>query len=162
MTESLFFEAYPFARRAVEVRSAKYARALRATGLDRDDLEQELLVELFRALSRFDPFRASLSTYVERVIAAKAISVIRRERAQKRCKTEEPPVLRSPDLTINVELRVDIRRTLMPLSKSDRRIARLLLWGQRPTEIARELGSSRAAVYRSMDRIRDALRKHVY
>lgn len=159
MPKSLFLEAYPVARRAVQVRSAMFARVLRLAGLDRDDLEQELLLELFRALTRFDPTRASLPTYVDRVIAAKGISMIRREKAQKRRKTADIPILNPAEISTNIELRVEIYRTLMPLSKFERRVARLLLSDYRPAEIARELLISRAAVYRGMDRIRDALRE---
>ena len=134
------------------------ADMLSAAGLERTDLEQEVLFELFRALSHYDERRASLPTFVERVIAAKTISVIRRERAQKRRKSANE-LRMFTEAPLKIEVRVEIHRALVPLSKFDQRIARLLLADYRPAEISRVLGVSRTAVYRGMDRIRDALRE---
>jgi DNA-directed RNA polymerase specialized sigma24 family protein len=58
---------------------------------------------------------------------------------------------------VSIEVRVDVRRALAFLNVADQRVARMLLhW--RPSEIARMFGVSRAAIYRSIDRIRDGLR----
>jgi len=43
---------------------------------DRDDLEQELLIDLLRRLPRFDPERAQFMTFVVRVVDNKIASII--------------------------------------------------------------------------------------
>jgi RNA polymerase sigma factor (sigma-70 family) len=87
--EALFLEAYPFAHRAAQVRSARYGRILRAIGLDREDLEQDAMVGLWSVLSRFNPARASLRTYSERVVATSVASSLRRATAKRRTVTDD-------------------------------------------------------------------------
>ena len=58
----IFLAAHPLARRAAQVRSIRVLGFLRTLGLDRDDLEQEALISVWRAVSLFDPTRASLRT----------------------------------------------------------------------------------------------------
>ncbi|MGO9111119.1 MAG: sigma-70 family RNA polymerase sigma factor [Thermoguttaceae bacterium] len=155
--EALFLEAYPFACRAAQVRSATYGRILGALGLDSDDLEQDAMAGLWNVLSRFDPTRASLRTYAERVVATTITSALRRAAATKRVVRDDLALLADPvPLLAQIEIQIDIERALTTLKKKDRRVARLLA-GYRPSEVAKALGISRAAVYRSMDRIRMAL-----
>lgn len=159
MSAVLFTKAYPFAKRAVAVHCAAFAGSLRAAGFEPQDMEQEILVGLYRALGQFDPHRAALRTFVDRVIASKAISFIRRAALEMRCRKAEFQI---PDgtYTININLSITIQRAVAQLPPFDGRIARLLLDDYRPTEIARELKVSRSAVYRGMNRIRDVLRQH--
>lgn len=159
MSAVLFAKAYPLAKRAVSVQSAAFAPSLRAAGLGREDMEQEVLLELFRSLSGFDPQRSALRTFVDRVTSAKAISFIRRVLAEKRRKSAEISIPRTTDTTAAIRVRIEVQRTITLLSSFDTRVAHFLLNGYRPTDIARELKVSRAAVYRAMDRIRDALRE---
>ena len=155
--EALFLEALPLARRASQVRSARYDRILGALALDREDLEQDAMVGLWRALARFSPARASLRTYAERVVATRVTSSLRRATAKKRSVSGDAALLADPvSLLVQIEIQIDIERALSTLKKKDRRVARLLA-SYRPAEVAKALGISRAAVYRSMDRIRMAL-----
>jgi RNA polymerase sigma factor (sigma-70 family) len=157
--EELFLEAYPLAQRAAAVRSAATIQALRVMGLDRADLEQELIFAVWHSLRRFDPLRASLRTFVEKVISMKTVSILRNGRAQKRvAKDSEPLNIGSVQVTVRVEFRVDVSRAIKTLCFGDQLLARLLLH-YTPAEIARKLGCSRTAVYRSLDRIGAVFRK---
>jgi RNA polymerase sigma factor (sigma-70 family) len=160
VVDDLFAIAYPLARRAAEVRSARAAWTLRNAGLDRQDLEQEALLAVYLALNSFDPLRAALSTFVERVVAAKTVSVIRRATAQKRNRRESlaPALSAAPQVIVVLELRIDLEQAFRRLNHRDRAVA-LLLGDQNPTEIARRLRISRAAVYRTIRRLRQKLRK---
>jgi RNA polymerase sigma factor (sigma-70 family) len=155
--DDLFREAYPHLRRAVNLRAA-VLRGLRAEGLDQGDIEQEAALAVFRRLGRFDPRRASLPTFVDRVVASAAASLVRRGMAKKRTRIDSELANHLRVHTrVTPDLQVDIFRALSRLSCADQNVAHLVLLEYTPAEIARELGCSRAAVYRSRDRIRSAL-----
>jgi hypothetical protein len=78
----LFLDAYPLARRSARVHSAKWSRVLRAAGVDREDLEAICVAEVWSKLNRFNPTKSSLPTFVERIIAMKTVSFLRRCRTR--------------------------------------------------------------------------------
>lgn len=151
----LFLEAYPFARRAAQMRAATFPRSIYE---DREDLEQHALVSVWAAIHRFDKSRASLRTFVERIVASSISSISRRMRAEKRTRPPEFDPPSSLQLIVRVELRVDLQRLIGRLCSVDRKVAQLLP-ECRPTEIAHRLKMSRAAVYRSITRIRTMLQE---
>jgi RNA polymerase sigma factor (sigma-70 family) len=152
--EDLFLDALPLAGRAAEVRSARVI--IRQAMLDREDVKQEAIIGVWVALSRFDPSRASLRTFVERVVAAKIASLVRRSLAKKR--TKHHAAAESFQWLVGVELHLDLQRLLAQLGPRERRVAELL--GEcSPTQIARRLRISRPCVYRRINRIRAAIRK---
>ena len=153
--DALFRQAYPFARRAAQVRSAAASAA--HAHLEREDVEQEVLVRIWIALARFDRRKASLRTFVERVAANSVASSLRRETAKKRTKSKDhDSVTESRPVLLQIEVRVDFHRALGRLSPTDRRVAGLIA-EEGPARIARILRISRSAVYRSIGRIRVAL-----
>jgi len=151
--EGLFDQAYTFARRSAQARAAAISPFDGAL-LDREDLEQEALVSVYIALPKFDARRATLRTFVERVITNAMTSAQRRATARKRTSSSES----SPQVHVllRVDLRLDLDRLLQRLQPQDRRIA-WLLCEFRPAEVARITAISRPAVYRSIKRIREAL-----
>jgi RNA polymerase sigma factor (sigma-70 family) len=152
--EDLFDLMYPLARRAANVRASSVIP--RYDYLDREDLEQDGLVAVLAAIDRYDVSRSSLRTFVERIVSNRTASILRRDRAGKRTQSADyrPPV-KSPRLFVTLELRLDLDRVLATLGRRERRVARLLE-EYRPAEVARALGICRAAVYRSIDCIREA------
>ena len=153
--ETLFLQAYPLARRAAQVRSVSASASY--THLEREDIEQEMLLSIWVALPRFERARASLRTFIERVAANSLASALRREAAKKRTwikgrdSTDDPPTL-----FLQIEVRLDFHRAMEKLSQTDMRVLELLM-EDGPARIARTLGISRPAVYRSINRIRTAL-----
>ena len=156
LREELFLRAFPFARRAAQVRSAGVIS--RRSEIEREDLEQEALLSVFAAIPRFDRSRASLRTFVERIVATSIASVYRRMGSEKRTKPADYKLPGSLQLLVRVELRVDLQQLLERLEPRDRQVARLLPEYCR-ADIARRLKMSRAAVYRSISRIRNVLRE---
>jgi RNA polymerase sigma factor (sigma-70 family) len=150
--EELFDLAYPLAQRAATVRASS---APRYDYFDRDDLVQDAVTAVLAALDRYDEPRASLRTFVERVASNGIATTLRRARAAKRTSVDYWPALEPRGLPLIVELRLDMHRVLRTLEHRERTVARLLE-EYRPAEIARALGISRTAVYRSIDRIREA------
>ena len=151
-----FQEAYPLARRAAQVHSARWSRVLRAAGHDRDDLEAVCIAEVWGKLHRFNPTKSSLPTFVERIVSTKAVSFLRRCRARKRTRTDgDATGISGIPIDVATARRVDVRRAIALLNDADQKVARMLLhWT--PSEIAKIYGISRAAVYRSVERIREA------
>ena len=155
MREAVFAKAYPLARRVAEVRSAAAMSMSAPVVADREDLEQEAMVGLWRALPQFDSSRASLRTFVERVIATRIASAMRSQRSLRRLPAYDTPPHDLSQPPASVELRSDVERVLAELSDGDRRLA-LLLIDHTPTEASRQLRISRSTVYERIRRIRVA------
>jgi RNA polymerase sigma-70 factor (ECF subfamily) len=154
MDDHLFARAYPWARRAAAVRSAA-ANAF-VPSASREDLEQQVMIAVWLATSCYDPSRASLRTFVERVAANRIVSLLRSVRHSGRSREvplEKASALAAPDG--RDELRADVRRVLAGVSEFDRRIARSLTY-RSTAETSRSMGVSRAKVYRAIGRLRVA------
>jgi DNA-directed RNA polymerase specialized sigma24 family protein len=154
MHDHLFARAYPLARRAAAVRAA--AAMAFVPSASREDLEQQIIIAVWLAISSYDPSRASLRTFVERVSANRMASLIRS--LHHSGQSEEVPLenafgLAAPDG--RNELRTDVTRVLAGVSASDRCIAGSLTY-RSAAETSRSMGISRAKVYRAIGRLRDA------
>ena len=157
-SHELFLEAYPLAGRATWVRSAPVIHLVRDAALDREDLKQEVLVGVWVALSRFDPLRASLRTFVERIVANRITSLVRRlalHRPRRFVEETFQSVLDAAAPDEAIDLRLDVGRVIATLPPFDRAAARHLA-DCSVVETSRRLGVSRAAVYRSIRRIKVA------
>jgi RNA polymerase sigma-70 factor (ECF subfamily) len=155
MLEAAFQQAYPMALRAARVRSAA---AVATAGLpvdEREDLEQEALMGVWRALPRYDPSRASLRTFIERVIANRFASLLRARRRQPKVESLEGQYLGTRDGIPMVEFRNDLQRVVDSLPERDRRLIPCLM-EYNPTEASRSLGIARSTVYERIRRIRMA------
>jgi RNA polymerase sigma factor (sigma-70 family) len=154
MHDHLFARAYPLARRAAAVRSA--AAIALVPSASREDLEQQVMIAVWLAISCYDPSRASLRTFVERVAANRIASLLRSvHHSGRSCEVplEKACAVAAPDG--RDELRADVRRVLAGVSEFDRRIARSLTYHS-AAETSRSLGISRAKVYRTIGRLRIA------
>jgi len=54
------------------------------TASDREDIEQELMLDLLQRLPRFDPSRAKRKTFINRVVDNAVASLVKRQKAEKR------------------------------------------------------------------------------
>jgi len=156
MREALFEQAYPLVRRAVQVRAA--SGAMRPG--DREDFEQEALLGLWIALRRYDPSRASLRTFVERVTDNRFASWMRR-RYHLVVEQLDAHQFPTPNGIPAIQFHVDFERILSCLTDEDRAVAQLLL-DHRPTEISRMLGIAQSTLYARMARLRRAFLKAGY
>jgi len=155
MLDTVFSEAYPLARRSAEVRAAAVVSGVPFANVDREDLQQEALMGVWRELGRFDSSRASLRTFVERVVHSKIASALRSQgRPLRICDLDALPDLAVPP-NESVDLRTDVARALTALRAGDRKLA-LLLADHTPTEASRQLHVSRSTVYEGIRRIRIA------
>jgi RNA polymerase sigma-70 factor (ECF subfamily) len=161
MHETALEQALPLALRAVQVRGATAVATGRATAADREDIEQEAFLGLWTALRHYDPSRASLRTFLERVADKRFASLLRRRRNAIVIERLDGHRLATADGIPAVQFHVDFERILAPLDDSDRALA-LLLVDHGPTEISRMLGIARSTVYARMARLRRAFREAGY
>jgi RNA polymerase sigma factor (sigma-70 family) len=150
-----FLAIYPLARRAAEVRTAAAVARATVVPADREDLAQEALVAVWRALPHYNPSRASLRTFVERVIATRFASLMRTRRRKPALEPLEHYQPVGLDGIPALEFRADFQLVSASLAERDRRLATLLL-DHSPTEASRALRISRSTVYEGMRRIRTA------
>ena len=154
MVEATFEQAYPIAARAARVRATAAVVSGAIPVADREDFEQEGLTACWRALPQFDPARASLRTFIERVIASRITSLVR---AARRSPSHVPlnaagpqPVDSGADLQ---ELYADVARLSSAFGSHDRQLI-LLLLEHSPAEAGRMLGIPRSTVHDRILRLR--------
>ncbi|MBM3745717.1 MAG: sigma-70 family RNA polymerase sigma factor [Acidobacteria bacterium] len=155
MREVTFQQAYPMALRAAQVRSAAAVATAGLPAHEREDLEQEALMAVWRALPQYDPSRACLRTFIERVIASRFASLLRARRRQLTLVPLDGQHLVTRDGIPVVEFRNDLQRVVGSLAERDRRLT-LRLMEHTPTETSRSLGIARSTVYEHLRRIRTA------
>lgn len=144
--------AYPLIRRAAH---ARLRGKLRLTTTDRQDWEQEVLIAAWRALPQYDPTKAALRTFLERVIGNRLASLVRgRHRVPVFVGLED---YHSIDLceAAQVELGRDVRTVVAQLPEPERRLATVLV-SCTPAEASQRLGIARSTVYERIRRIRIA------
>ena len=153
------------------------------TNDEREDIEQDLTLDLLRRLSKFDPSRASRNTFIARVVEHGVARLIERRKAPmrdyRRCtsslndrieddegKSVERGDLIDQDtylestgqpavpLADRVALRVDLDRVLPTLTPELRDLWERRAEGQTFTEISRETGIPRGTLYERMKQLR--------
>jgi len=161
MTDQVFEQAYSMACRAARARLAAAVAMGALPRQDCEDLEQEALMAVWRALERFDPSRASLRTFVEMVVAARFASLMRTRRSLPVLGPVDECHVIGLDGIPALEFRVDLQRACASLTEPDRRLASFLT-DYTPTEAGRALGIARSSVYESIHRIRLAFKKAAF
>lgn len=61
--------------RNIKYQAARLARSGALPGMDKEDIEQELMLDLLRRKGRFDPERASFDTFADRVVTNRVASL---------------------------------------------------------------------------------------
>lgn len=152
-------------RRIVLKVAAAYARGVH----DRDDLAQEIAVQLWRSFGRFDERRAKFSTWMYRVALNVAISQLRQARRGGADRLEPlDAALRghivdvdaAPHEAAERNERVTVLRAFIDgFNPLDRALVLLYLDDRGYAEIAEVLGISETNVATKLNRIKQKLRK---
>jgi RNA polymerase sigma factor (sigma-70 family) len=154
MVEATFELAYPIAVRAARVRATAAVVSGAILVADREDCEQEGLTACWLALPRFDPGRASLRTFIERVVATRIASLVRTAR---RSPVRVPLSAAGPRPTGSgaelQELCADVERLSSAFGGRDQQLI-LLLLEHSPAEAGRMLGLPRSTVHEHILRMR--------
>jgi RNA polymerase sigma-70 factor, ECF subfamily len=148
---------------------------------DLEDLEQELMLDLHRRISKFNPEKAGLHTFISRVLAHCAATLIQKATSPKRGGGREIISLNTnitsnkdghqlelldmvssghelwTDTTPNTndisDIRIDAHLIIQKLTAPLQRLA-LRLLNETVTDISREMGSPRSTLYYAIARIR--------
>ncbi|SHF40469.1 RNA polymerase sigma factor, sigma-70 family [Ruegeria intermedia] len=163
--------------RNIRIRAARLARSGAVPGLDAEDIEQELRLDLIRRAKNFDPAKSSFDTFADRIVAnrvatlASATAAMRAERAML-C-IDAPVGDDDGGLTLSdvlpeaaaldpvdefliahgPGLRGDVGRLLAALCPATRQVA-MAVSQLSISEAARALGVHRSTIYERLGRIR--------
>lgn len=143
----------------------RVANSYARTPPDREDLVQEMTVQLWRSFDRYDD-RYLFSTWMYRVALNVGISFYRREtRRNRRIVAAEDAVLESAtegsaSSTADADLRL-LHRFLEQLGELDRALMLLYLDGNRHQVIAEILGISETSVGTKIGRLKQRLRNEL-
>jgi DNA-directed RNA polymerase specialized sigma24 family protein len=156
VTEAAFEHSYPGISRVAEVRAATIVALHKLPNHARRDLEQEVLLELWRKRLAYDPGRGSWRTFSERVAANRLTSLVRTMHKEpagdfREERLENLITLAAPNDP--TDLRVDVSRVLASVSQFDRSVAVRLI-DSSAKETGQRLGVSRATIYRAIARLR--------
>ena len=178
---------HPYAENLIKYKARRLVGRAGFVRSDQEDIEQELRLDLLRRLSNFDPNKATLNTFADRVVEHKIASIIEARKAglrdyrRQRCSLNDP--LKTPDgkpaergdmldqdATLlrtgganrpadeRIDLRDDIRTVLAGLPPELRRLCRRLM-KRTPTEVERETGTARGTQYESFETLRRRFEK---
>lgn len=164
-----------YAARLIKFKARQLARRSGFSRTDRGDLEQEMWVDLIDRLPRYDPDKASLNTFIARVVERKVVSILRYHLAEMRSPGRNEASLNDP--AVDCDGRVverhqttpeaastwqrlhDLRRDLAEVrahlpSGLLQSIMDEIALGGTINSIAGELGISRRAAERHLDELR--------
>ncbi|MDB5407742.1 MAG: hypothetical protein JWL84_2654 [Rhodospirillales bacterium] len=165
-------------RREADLAAARLVRRFRLPHHERDDLRQDLLLDLILRLKSFDPTRGSLGAFAGRIVAHRAARLaarIRRDRGMFAPVSLDDPTPDTEGTTVgdataecsgylammgqptegfaSADRRLDLDRALGTLRRSDLALCGRLTH-RTPTELSEEGLGSRANLYRWVHEIR--------
>jgi RNA polymerase sigma-70 factor (ECF subfamily) len=149
-----------------------YALARRITGTDgnADDVVQETFVSVWRSIERYDPRRASVRTWLMRIVHRRAIDQLRSQMVHSKRRAEGEGVVEElPDkspapesLTLANEQSVEVREALGDLPEDQRKVIELSYFsGFSQTEIAELTGQPLGTVKGRMRLGLEKMRAHL-
>ena len=179
---------HPYAEDLIRIKARRLSGQAGFVRSDQEDIEQELRLDLLRRLPKFDPRKAALSTFADRVVRHKVASIIEAKKARLRdyrrqqCSLNDP--LKTPDGkraergdTVDQneacrrtgrssrstedlrDLANDFSAAVSNLPPNLRDLCRRLLMNPNLTEAAQDAGIPRGTLYESVEKIRRRFEK---
>jgi RNA polymerase sigma-70 factor (ECF subfamily) len=168
-----------YAENLIRFKARKLARTAASPEVDWEDFAQDMRLDLWRRLSKFDPSKAPLNAFITRVVEHKVASIIEARTAPcrdfRRCRSSLNRPLEDQDggrpaecgdtlgedtrhlrtgipghsVEESVDLGLDTKATLARLPPELRDLCRRLM-RQDLTEVARETGTPRGTLHESV------------
>ena len=162
-----------YALKRIKYRVGRLIGRFGLTESDREDLQQDFILELLKAFRRFDPAKSSRKTFIARVLDRKFKHIVRNGATRMRHEARDPVSLDrvmerytpTADVRMNhtgqvciggqqrIELRLDLEQVLATLPARLRRICELRKIYS-PAEIARRLDVVPSTVCRAIAKVR--------
>ena len=173
----------PYAARLIRFKARQLVGKAGFTASDREDIEQELTLDLLRRLPKYNPKRAQLNTFIARVVEHRLASLIEAQKAgirdYRRCRCslnecfedadgrsvervdtfdQEDYLLRTGGQSRPSEelsaLAIDVAAIIEGLPHELRNLCRRLK-AETVTEISRDTGVPRGTIYESIKKLRE-------
>ena len=173
----------PYAAGLIRFKARQLVGKAGFTASDREDLEQEMILDLLRRLPKYDPKRAQLNTFIARVVEHRVATLIQAQKAgirdYRRCRCslndcfededgrlveraetfdQEDYLLRTGTQSRSSEelnrLTIDVVAILEGLPHELRNLCRRLK-AETVTEISRDTGVPRGTIYESIKKLRE-------
>ena len=161
--------------RRCETAAAHFVRRSGLPGHERDDVRQDLLLDVLKRIRAFDPDRGSLGAIIGTIIDHRTARLAKQVYRQRAFHAEPPNSTNLPLISEHNELgaewaaevgsdeqlerthlRIDLERSLRSLSSAELALCRQLIECA-PAEISRTSSQSRASIYRRIKDIRTRL-----
>ena len=173
----------PYAAGLIKYKARKLVGKAGFTASDREDIEQELILDLLRRLPKYNPKRAQRNTFIARVVEHRLASLIEAQKAgirdYRRCRCslnecfedadgrsvervdtfdQEDYLLRTGGQSRPSEelsaLAIDVAAVIEGLPHELRNLCRRLK-AETVTEISRDTGVPRGTIYESIKKLRE-------
>ena len=173
----------PYAAGLIRFKARRLIGQAGFTASDREDIEQELILDLLRRLPKYNPKRAQLNTFIARVVEHRLASLIEAQKAgirdYRRCRCslnecfedadgrsvervdtfdQEDYLLRTGGQSRPSEelsaLAIDVAAVIEGLPHELRNLCRRLK-AETVTEISRDTGVPRGTIYESIKKLRE-------
>ena len=161
----------------IDYRSRRLAIQFGLTDEQREDLSQDMVVEVLAAMAKFDPAQSNRKTFISRVLDNFVKNAIRTEihRRQRECDNPIPledisegytPVVNDPrrgelSEVEQVDMKMDFEEILSWMPQRLQRICNLLT-EYSVAETAEKLGVNRTTIYRHIPEIQEYFRRGDY
>jgi len=148
-----------FARKLARIKARQLGRLIRTCS--REDLEQELLLEVVVGWERFDPARGKPAAFVEHLIQQKAWKLRRAASSERRARSFDANSHDQPagdDAIRHIALRIDVDLAVDSLSPDLRKVCDELR-RETVSSVARSRGVPRSTLDSSLKRVRETFRR---
>lgn len=161
-----------YERRLIRLKAWQLVGKYGFTRSDREDIEQDLALHVIEHMGQFDPKRSSRSTFVDRIVNRRIISILRQRFAQRRdyrrCVALDEAIVNREDAPLKPEdqrrvrvdptsdLAIDLHDAIESLEADTQHMCRLLMH-EASAETARRLGLTPAEARTRVARIRRQL-----
>jgi sigma-70 region 2 len=172
--QKLFYENRKTIEKEIKMRTNDLINSGRFCFSDADDISQELRIEVFNALAKYDSKQSKIASFIRGIVKKKGIDLLRRRKAKRRNFDE---IISIDDIYTNIELGkvdnfpelfvyrdtkekmlFDIETLASRLPNDYKKICNLLMSDYNVSEISEILDKNRRTIMKRIEEIRSLLK----